>query len=66
MNDLITSYDLSNAYLHHVFLSYCPVLSRLQQDIHNRRFVSELIEHACINTRKSMQEPRFERKRAET
>ena len=49
MNDLITSYDLSNAYLHHVFLSYCQVLSRLQQDIHNRRFVSELIEHASIN-----------------
>ena len=66
VNDLITSHDLSNAYLHHVFLSYCPVLSRLQQDIHIPRFVAELIEYACINTRKSIQEPRFERKIAET
>ena len=30
MNDPITSHDHSNTYLHHVFSSYCPVLSRLQ------------------------------------
>ena len=47
----------------HITFSWAIAQSFL---VYNRRFVSELIEYACWDTRKSMQGHQFERKRAET